>query len=226
LRFGELSDASRHQNDWLTLSTTPLRPPLTLGSRFHRNLTMKRFFFALPALAAALALAGCMTTSPDVVQPYHAQRMSTVHDATVLTIRPVTVDGQQTGTGAVAGGVVGGIAGSSVGGPRESAVVGILGAVAGAVIGNAIERDATKENAFEIIVQLRNGERRAIVQAKGSEQFAPGDPVVLVTTGGRTRVMRAPAGMPSSSAAPMPPPVASNTPPPAQGASAPIYTPR
>jgi outer membrane lipoprotein SlyB len=107
-------------------------------------------------------------------------------------------------------------------------VVGILGAVAGAVIGNAIERDATKENAYEIIVQLRNGERRAIVQAKGSEQFAPGDPVVLVTTGGRTRVMRAPAGMPSSSAAPMPPPVASNAPPPmpAQGASAPIYTPR
>lgn len=186
---------------------------------------MKRTLLALPALAASLALLGaCTTTSPDVVQPYHAQRMSTVHDATILTIRPVTVDGQQTGTGAVAGGVVGGIAGSSVGGSRESAVVGVLGAVAGAVIGNAIERDATRENAYEIILQLRNGERRAIVQAKGTEQLNPGDAVILVTTGARTRVMRAPAGAPTASAAPMPPPMAS--PAPAQGASAPIYTPR
>lgn len=186
---------------------------------------MKRSLLALSAAVAALALAGCMTTSPDVVQYHHAQRMSTVQDATVLTLRPVTVDGQQTGTGAVAGGVVGGIAGSSVGGPRESAVVGVIGAVVGAVVGNAIERDATKENAFEIIVQLRNGERRAIVQAKGSEQFAPGDPVVLVTTGGRTRVMRAPAGVPTASAAPMPPPAA-QAPAPSNGNPPPIYTPR
>ena len=37
----------------------------------------------------------------------------------------------------------------------------VLGALAGAVIGNAIERSSTREDALEITVQLRNGERRA-----------------------------------------------------------------
>jgi outer membrane lipoprotein SlyB len=149
-------------------------------------------------LAAALVLSACSTTSPDVVQRGDAQRLSQVQDATVLSSRPVTVDGSQRGVGGVAGGVTGAIAGSSVGGRREGQVVGVLGAVAGAVIGNAIERSATREDALEIIVQLRNGERRAIIQAKGTESFNSGDPVVLVTTGGQTRVSRAPAVMPSA----------------------------
>ena len=50
---------------------------------------------------------------------------------------------------------------------------------------------ATKEEAVEIIVQLGNGERRAIVQAKGNETLMPGDPVILVTSGGKVRVSRA-----------------------------------
>ena len=151
-------------------------------------------------LAAAVVLSACSTTSPDVVQRGDAQRLSQVQDATVLSSRPVTVDGSQSGIGGAAGGVTGAIAGSSVGGRREGAVVGVIGAVAGAVIGNAIERSATKEDALEIIVQLRNGERRAIIQARGAESFNSGDPVVLVTTGGKTRVTRAPAVVPPASA--------------------------
>jgi outer membrane lipoprotein SlyB len=151
-------------------------------------------------LAAALVLSACSTTSPDVVQRGDAQRMSQIQDATVLSSRPVTVDGSQSGVGGVAGGVTGAIAGSSVGGRREGAVVGVIGAVAGAVIGNAIERSATREDALEIIVQLRNGERRSVVQARGNESFNSGDPVILVTTGGKTRVQRAPGVMPAAPA--------------------------
>lgn len=151
----------------------------------------KTFALATSALALAL-LSACATSSPDVVQRHDAQRMATVVDATVLNVRPVTVDGNQSGAGAVTGGVVGAVAGSTVGGRREGQIVGVLGAVAGAVIGNAIERNATREDALEIMVQLRNGERRAIIQAKGQENFQPGDPVILVTSGGKTRVSRAP----------------------------------
>src|SRR5687768_15599662 len=123
----------------------------------------------LVALAAAAFLAGCSTTSPDVIQRGDAQRMSQVQDATVLSVRPVVVEGNQSGIGGVAGGIAGGVAGSSVGGHREAAVVGVLGAVAGAVIGNAVERYSTREEAVEVLVQLKNGERRSIVQAKGNE---------------------------------------------------------
>jgi len=149
---------------------------------------MKKFLIA----AAVVSLAACSTTSPDVVQRGDAQRLSQVQDATVLSVRSVVVDGSQSGIGGVAGGVVGAVAGSSVGGRREGQIVGVLGAVAGAVIGNAIERNSTQEEALEILVQLRNGERRSVVQAKGTEILNPGEAVILVTTGGKTRVTRAP----------------------------------
>lgn len=169
---------------------------------------MKKTAPAALLLAGLMALtAACTTTSPDVVSRADANRMSTVIDGTVLSTRPVKVDGNQSGGGAVAGGVVGGIAGGSVGGRREGAAVGVLAAVAGAVIGNAIERSATTEEALEILVQLRNGERRAIVQAKGGETFQPGDAVIIVTTGNKVRVARAPAPQGHGHGAPLPAPL-------------------
>ncbi len=155
-----------------------------------------------PIVLVAAALAACTTTAPDVVQRGDAQRLSQVQDATVLSVRPVTVEGNQSGLGTAAGGVVGAVAGSSIGGRRDGIVGGVLGAVAGGVIGNAAERMSTREDAVEILLQMRGGERRAIVQARGGETIQAGDAVVLVTTGGRTRVTRAPA----ASIAPPPPP--------------------
>ncbi|MDO9315235.1 MAG: glycine zipper 2TM domain-containing protein [Burkholderiaceae bacterium] len=153
---------------------------------------------SLALLTFVAVLAGCSTTSPDVIQRGDAQRLSQVQDATVLSVRAVTVDGSQSGGGGVTGAVVGGVAGSQVGGNKVGAVVGVLGAVAGAVIGNSVERYATSEDAVEILIQMRNGERRAIVQAKGNETLVAGDPVILVTTGGKTRVIKAPVVTPSA----------------------------
>ena len=118
-------------------------------------------------------------------------------DGVVLSLRPVIVDGSQSGIGAVAGGVAGGVAGASVGGRRESVVVGVIGAVVGSVVGNAVERAGTREDAVEVLVQLRNGERRAIVQAKAGETLYVGDAVVIITTGSRVRVTRAPMPSPT-----------------------------
>ena len=88
---------------------------------------------------------------------------------------------------------MGGIAGYGAGSSqREAQVIGIVGAVAGAVAGNVIERAGTREEAYEILVQLKNGERRAIVQAKGAEVFEPGEAVILITTSGKVRVAKAP----------------------------------
>ncbi|NRT57009.1 hypothetical protein [Sphaerotilus uruguayifluvii] len=152
---------------------------------------MKSAFLAA-AVAASLLLGACSTTSPDVIRPGDAQRLSTVQDAVVLNVRPVVVEGQQSGAGGVSGAVIGGIAGGSVGGRRDAGVASVLGAVAGAVIGNSVERFGTREEAVEILLQLPSGERRALVQARAQESFVPGEAVVLVTTGGRTRVMKAP----------------------------------
>lgn len=150
---------------------------------------MKKFSI----LALVLVLAACASSSPDVIQRGDAQRLSTVVDAVVLNVRTVTVEGSQSGVGAATGGVVGGLAGYGAGrNQTEGQIVGVLGAAAGAVAGNVIERAGTREDAYEILVQLKNGERRAIVQAKGQEVFAPGDAVLLITSSGKVRVAKAP----------------------------------
>jgi outer membrane lipoprotein SlyB len=149
---------------------------------------MKKLLIA----AFVVTLGACATSNPDMVRRGDAQQMSQVQDAVILSIRAVTVDGAQSGGGAAAGGVVGALAGSSVGGRRDGQVAGILGAVAGAMIGNAVERSGTKEEALELLLQLRNGERRMIVQGKGSEILSVGDAVILITSGNKTRVTRAP----------------------------------
>lgn len=153
---------------------------------------MKRLFAAV----TVAALAACTTTSPDVIDKNQAQRLSTVQDGVILSIRPVVVEGSQSGIGATAGGIAGGVAGSTVGGHREGVVVGVIGAVVGGVVGNAVERFGTREEAVELLIQLKNGERRSIVQAKAGETLNPGDSVILVTTGGKVRVTRAPVVQP------------------------------
>ena len=144
-------------------------------------------------LAVALALGACASSSPDVIKRGDTQRMSRVEDAVVLSVRSVIVDGSQSGAGAAVGGVVGAIGGYSGSGvQREAQVLGVLAGVAGAAAGNAIERFATREEANEILVRLKNGENRAIVQAKGAEKLEPGDAVLIITSGGKVRVTKAP----------------------------------
>lgn len=138
-------------------------------------------------------IAGCASSSPDVISRSDAQRMAQVQDGVVLSVRTVTVDGSQSGVGATVGGVVGAIGGYGGSGvQREAQVLGVLAGVAGAAAGNAIERMSTREEAVEILVQLKNGERRAVVQAKGAEVFVSGEPVIIVTTGSKVRVSKAP----------------------------------
>jgi outer membrane lipoprotein SlyB len=157
------------------------------------ELAMKRLLSLSISAVLVATLAACASSNPDVISRSDAQRMAQVQDGTVLTVRAVVVDGSQSGIGAAVGGavgVVGGYAGSGV--HREGQILGVLAGVAGAAAGNAIERMSTKEDALEILVQLKSGDRRAIVQAKGAEVFTPGDPVIIITTGSKVRVAKAP----------------------------------
>lgn len=144
-------------------------------------------------IGMAVGAVGCASSSPDVIARGDAQRMAQVQDGVILSVRSVTVDGNQSGVGAAVGGVVGAIGGYGGSGvQREAQVLGVLAGVAGAAAGNALERISTREDALEILVHLKNGDRRAIVQAKGGEALAAGDAVIIVTTGAKVRVTKAP----------------------------------
>jgi outer membrane lipoprotein SlyB len=154
---------------------------------------MKRMMQNGLLILSACLLVACASSSPDVIQRGDAQRLSQVQDGVVLSVRNVVVDGSQSGIGAAVGGVTGAVAGATRGGSSaESNVIGLLVGVAGAAAGNAIERMATREEAVEVLVQIKGGERRAVVQAKGEQTLAVGDAVILVTTGGKVRITKAP----------------------------------
>ena len=152
---------------------------------------MKKMMSLGLVVCAVAGLTACASSSPDVIRREDAQIMSFIQEGVVISVRPVTVDGSQSGIGAAAGGVIGAIGGSGASGvQREQQALGVLGAVAGAVVGNAIERMTTREEAVEILVQLKNGDRRAIVQAKASEILVAGDAVTIVTSGSKVRVTK------------------------------------
>ncbi len=154
---------------------------------------MRQLLSAGVSVLLALALGACATSSPDVIQRGDVQRLSQVEDGVVLSTRSVVVEGSQSGIGATVGGVTGAVAGATRGGSSaESNAIGLLVGVAGAVAGNAIERMGTREAATELLIQLKGGARRAVVQAKGGQVLVPGDRVILITTSGKVRVVKAP----------------------------------
>jgi outer membrane lipoprotein SlyB len=145
------------------------------------------------ALAAAMAVAaivsGCASThSGSVYSSGQAGREQTVRLGVVESVRQVTIVGEKSGVGTVAGGAIGGVAGSNIGGGNRGSAVGtILGAIAGGIAGDAIEQGATKKPGLEITVKLDNGELRAVTQ-DADENFRPGERVRLLSGGGVTRV--------------------------------------
>ncbi len=67
-------------------------------------------------------------------------------------------------------------------------MTGIVGGLAGAVAGNAVENTAAMRDGVEITVRLDNGDMRAITQTATGEIFRAGDRVRLLSSGGVTRV--------------------------------------
>lgn len=145
---------------------------------------------AMSVLLASAWLAGCASSSPDVISRQQAQRAQTVQRGVVESIRAVTIEGNQSGVGAATGAVVGGIAGAGAGGNRTGAVVGVLGAVIGGVAGNAIEKVTTSEKAVELILRMDDGRRIAVVQGDGAQGLTVGDTINLIGNPGAYRVVR------------------------------------
>ncbi len=93
--------------------------------------------------------------------------------------------------GAGVGGALGGVGGSALGGGKGSTLFAIggaaLGALAGAAMGSAAEQAATKDTAYEFMVQKSTGTIVSVVQTN-ELGLKPGDNVILVEIDGTTRI--------------------------------------
>lgn len=158
----------------------------------------RRSLASLPVLlAAALSglLAACATPS-QTGSSYSADAIRTpqrVQFGVIEAVRPVTIEssrqsGVGTGAGAVAGGVLGSAAAS---GGRGQALGTIAGAVAGGMLGNRAESGIGRKAGVELTVKIEGGDRFAVVQEAGSENFQPGERVrILTDSRGTVRVAR------------------------------------
>jgi outer membrane lipoprotein SlyB len=143
------------------------------------------------AFAASIAVSGCAPSrAGDVYQHGQAQRAQTVELGVLEALRPVRLEGTQTGIGAVSGAAIGGVAGSTVGHGAGSVAAAIGGALLGGLAGNAIEKEATKANGIELTVRLDSGRTIAVVQEGSGAEFRPGDRVRVLSDGYATRVTR------------------------------------
>jgi outer membrane lipoprotein SlyB len=139
---------------------------------------------------AAFLLAACAPSQRGDVYQYHqGMRAQTVEFGVVDSVRPVQIQGPNTGVGTVGGAALGGIAGSTIGGGGAANAAGaIAGAIIGGALGSAMEQSASQRNGIEVTVRLDSGHVLALVQENAGENFRPGDRVRVLSDGVTTRV--------------------------------------
>ncbi len=142
--------------------------------------------------AAVLLLQACASpSSGKIYSPREARVAWDVRQGRVIAIDDAVIEGRSTALGRIGGGYIGYEAGRTVGGGSGRKVAGAVGAVAGAVAGQAIEKAATREEAWQFTVELDGGRTIAVVQAR-DQKFEIGERVrVFMRRDGAARVGKA-----------------------------------
>jgi outer membrane lipoprotein SlyB len=152
---------------------------------------MSRQITVVTALAFICLVAACTTPSSGKVYSRSDARTAwSVTEGRVADVKPVQIEGERSVLGTAGGGYVGYELGRVVGDGRGRDLAGAVGAVAGAVAGQAAEERITRQDAFQITVDLDRGETVAVVQA-ADVSFAPGERVKVLRRGdGAARVSK------------------------------------
>ncbi|HDS16803.1 MAG TPA: glycine zipper 2TM domain-containing protein [Proteobacteria bacterium] len=140
----------------------------------------RSFFISLAFLSLIFLFSGCAGNQSGRIYRHHeAQRSLSVYYGTILELREVTIEGENSGAGGVLGGITGGIAGSTIGSGRGRVLATLGGALAGAAAGTLLEQESTTKAALEFTIELDNGRLLAIVQ-ENDGHYRVGDRIRLL----------------------------------------------
>ncbi len=144
--------------------------------KLHTGLTL------LSASLLVMASAGCQSSNRGDVYTHGQGRTAHItRPATVVAIRPITLEGSDGTLGAIGGGVLGAVIGNTMGGGSGKTVAQVAGALGGAAAGAAIEGRATQKAGIEITVQFDDGTQMAIPQqVSPHEGFVVGQRVSVI----------------------------------------------
>ena len=142
-------------------------------------------------LGAVLALGACAPRNTNTTYTgADIGRSAQVSYGVVVSMRPVTIQGGQSGVGTFGGAAAGATAGSFIGGDPRMRILGAIGgAIVGGLAGSAAEGALSTGQAVEFIIREDTGQTVSVVQTN-EENFRPNERIVL-TRGARTRIARA-----------------------------------
>jgi outer membrane lipoprotein SlyB len=145
------------------------------------------------AMSLAVTVGACASSQmrSDTVSRNDVGAMQRSWSGQVLGYSNVTIGGKKSGAGATVGAVSGGAIGAQFGGGTDDKILaGVAGAIAGALIGDAVEESATKQPGYQYEIRLDNGEIVYIVQPADHPAYARGTRVDLVEgRNGRVRIV-------------------------------------
>lgn len=151
---------------------------------------MIKFFCSVMLLSV---LTGCATAdfgSPDTYQRYDVQRIGQFEQATILRVRPITIESNSGSSGIAS--IVSAAAGAFLG----SQVIGngsgryIAGALSGSVSGLVAQRVSAamaRHSGVEVFLRRANGQTVVVTQVD-DQQFAVGQQVFRVSNGSGYRI--------------------------------------
>jgi outer membrane lipoprotein SlyB len=143
-------------------------------------------------LAAVLGLAACAPTNANsTYTSADIGQAAQISYGTIVSARPVTMQGQSTGIGTVGGALIGSTTGALLSGrdPRARIIGAVGGTIVGGIVGAVVENAASTGEAVEFIIQEDNAPQPISVVQTNEDGLRPGERVVL-TRGARARIAR------------------------------------
>ena len=129
-------------------------------------------------------ITSCASTSSNQVERRDANRVLNVDLGVVIDVEPVSIKGESSKIGAVAGGVIGGLVGSTVGDGVGRQVAIVAGTVAGGVIGYFVPVKLGEHNGFQYTIVLDETKKPILViqgvSGEKGRDFKVGDRVTIV----------------------------------------------
>jgi len=152
-------------------------------------MTMRLLIVAL----AGITLAGCVndnTLSGDVYSASEAKQIQTVSYGTLVSVRPVQIQGGDDSNviGAIGGAVLGGFLGNTVGGGAGRSLATAAGAVAGGVAGQSVQGSLNKSQGVELEIRKDDGNTIMVVQKQAVSRYSVGQRVAMASNGSQITV--------------------------------------
>lgn len=152
---------------------------------------MKTCYLTLMILLSSLFSLGC-SNNPygDTYAIGDTRQVQNVSYGVLIKVEAVSIEGEGSAVGTIAGAAVGGILGSKVGGGSGSDIAAIGGAVIGGAAGDKAAKGITKRHGVNLTIKLDEGKTIAVVQeANPNMLFQVGQRVQINSIGGTARVV-------------------------------------